>query len=85
MKKIFSDKYKYYCKVRETHDAIFCMTQKANETLEDYVERFQFSYKHATNFKLDDESLKLVFLRGVRRFNIRLRFNCYKRYLSIHV
>jgi hypothetical protein len=44
----------------------FFMTQRVDETLEDYVERFQFSYKHATNCKLDDESLKLVLLRGVR-------------------
>jgi hypothetical protein len=46
-------------------DEIFCMTQRADETLEDYAKRFQFSYKCATNYKLDDESLKLVLLRGV--------------------
>ena len=56
MNKTFSNKCKYYCKMWETRDEFFCMTQRADETLEDYVERC----------KLDDESLQLVFLRGVR-------------------
>jgi len=66
MKNLFSDKYKEYCKAHEKRYGIFHMTQREDETLEGYVERFHFSYKHATNFKLEDESPKLVLLRGVR-------------------
>jgi len=62
----FSKKYKYYYKARKTRDEIFRMIQRADETLEHYAKRFQFSYKPATNHKLDDESLKLVLLSGVR-------------------
>jgi hypothetical protein len=42
------------------------MIQGENESLEDYEERFQLSYKRAHSFTLDDNSLKLVLLRGVR-------------------
>jgi len=43
------------------------MTQnRTDETLEHYAKRFHFSYKYSNNYKLDDESFKLLFLRGVR-------------------
>ena len=41
------------------------MTMGSDESLEDYEERFQLSYKRA-RCTLDPESLKLVLLRGVR-------------------
>jgi len=41
------------------------MTIGQDESLEDYEERFQLSYKRA-RCTLDLESLKLVLLRGVR-------------------
>ena len=41
------------------------MTLGNDESLEDYEERFQLSYKRA-RCTLDPESLKLVLLRGVR-------------------
>jgi len=40
------------------------MTMGSDESLEDYEERFQLSYKRA-KCTLDPESLKLVLLRGV--------------------
>ena len=40
------------------------MTIGSDESLEDYEERFQLSYKR-TECKLDPESLKLVLLRGI--------------------
>ena len=40
------------------------MTMGIDESLEDYEERFQLSYKRA-RCTLDPESLKLVLLRGV--------------------
>jgi len=43
---------------------IFRMTMGSDESLEDYEERFQLSYKRA-RCTLDPECLKLVLLRGV--------------------
>ena len=43
---------------------IFQMTMGSDESLEDYEESFQLSYKRARCI-LDPESLKLVLLRGV--------------------
>jgi hypothetical protein len=42
------------------------MTQGVDESLEYFEERFQLSYKRAHNCTLDEDSLKLVLLRGVR-------------------
>lgn len=54
MKNTFLSKYKDYCKVGETRDEIFRMTQSPNETLEDYAKYFQFSDKRSTNYKFDN-------------------------------
>jgi hypothetical protein len=66
MKNTFSERYKDYCRERDTRDDIFRMTQGPDESLEDFEERFQLSYKRAQNCTLDEDSLKLVLLRGVR-------------------
>jgi hypothetical protein len=66
MKNTFSEKYRDYCRARDTRDEIFRMTQGPDESLEDFEEIFQLSYKRAHNCTLDEDSLKLVLLRGVR-------------------
>jgi hypothetical protein len=66
MKNTFSERYRDYCRERDTRDEIFRMTQGPDESLEDFEERFQLSYKRAQNCTLDEDSLKLVLLRGVR-------------------
>jgi hypothetical protein len=66
MKNTFSERYKDYCRARDTRDEIFRMTQGPDESLEYFEERFQLSYKRAQNCTLDEDSLKLVLLRGVR-------------------
>jgi hypothetical protein len=43
----FLEKYKDYCKARETRDEIFCMTQRDDETLEDYAEGFSLVINEA--------------------------------------
>jgi hypothetical protein len=42
------------------------MIQGEDESLEDYAERFHFSYKRSTNCTIDKESLNTILLRGVR-------------------
>jgi hypothetical protein len=53
MKKTLIKKYKDYCKAKSTRDEIFIITQEEKESLEDYVEIFQCTYKRSTNFGLD--------------------------------
>jgi hypothetical protein len=40
MHRIFLKKYQEYCKARNLREEIFKMTQKEEEILEDYLERF---------------------------------------------
>ena len=65
MKQAFNRKYRDYCRFKETKEEIIRMTLGPDESLEDYEERFQLSYKRA-NCTLDLESLKLVFLQGIK-------------------
>lgn len=66
MKNNFLTRYKDYFKVRENRYEILRMNQRLDETLEDYVEHFQFNYKISTSWNMDGESLKLFLLEGVR-------------------
>ena len=50
---------------KDTKEEFFRMTIGNDESVEDYKERFQLSYKRA-RCTLDPESLKLVLLREVR-------------------
>ena len=49
--------------MKDTKEEIFRMTMGSDESLEDYEERFQLSYKRAM-CTLEPESLKLVLLKG---------------------
>jgi hypothetical protein len=42
------------------------MTQKEEETLEDYVERFQYNLQRTKQNTLDPETLRIIFLRGIK-------------------
>jgi hypothetical protein len=64
MQQAFNNKYRDYCRSKDTKEEIFRMTMGSDESLEDYEERFQLSYKRA-RCTLDPESLKLVLLRGI--------------------
>jgi hypothetical protein len=66
MKKTFSEKYKDYCRARDARDGIFIITQGTNEYLEEFEERFQLIYKRYYNCTLDEDSLKLVLLKGAK-------------------
>lgn len=64
MQQAFNGKYHAYYRSKEAKGEIFRMTMGSDESLEDYEERFQLSYKRA-RCTLDSESLKLVLLRGI--------------------
>jgi len=61
MQQAFNNKYQDYCRSKEMKGEIFQMTMGSDESLEDYEERFQLSYKRV-RCTLDPESLKLVLL-----------------------
>jgi len=63
MQQTFNNKYQDYCRSKDTKEEIFRMTMGSDESLEDYEERFQLSYKRA-RCTLDPKSLKLVLFRG---------------------
>ena len=68
MKESFLKKYQDYCRSRELKDEIFQMVAKPNETLEEYVERFQYNlqrYPYAS-LALPDNVLKIALIRGTK-------------------
>ena len=62
MKNIFLKKYQYYCKSNED---IFGMTQREDESLEEYVERFRYNLQKSKHKHLEKEILKTLLLRGI--------------------
>jgi hypothetical protein len=66
MRKNFLSKYQDYCTNRDLHEEMFKMAQKEDEILEDYVERFHYNVKRAKQNHLELETLKIIFLCGIR-------------------
>ena len=57
MSNLFLSKYKEYCRGQDLKgDGIFKMSQKEDETLEDYVSRVMFNLQHNTKHQLNEES-----------------------------
>ena len=68
MKESFLKKYQDYCRSRELKDEIFQMTARPNETLEEYVERFQYNLQRSpyASLPLPDNVLKTALIRGMK-------------------
>lgn len=68
MKEAFLKKYKDYCRYRELKDEIFWMIARLNETLEEYVEHFQYNLQRSpyASLPLPDNVLKTTLIRGMR-------------------
>jgi len=81
MKQAFNGEYMDYCRSKETKEEIFRITLVLDESLEDYKERFQLSYKRA-RCTLDPKSPKLVLLQGIRK-DILETLNMLPRDISI--
>jgi hypothetical protein len=47
MKQAFLKKYQDYCKARDLHEEIFKINQKEDESLEDYMEQFQYNLQRS--------------------------------------
>eukprot|EP00253_Pinus_taeda_P022188 PITA_22188 len=68
MKESFLKKYQDYCKSRELKDEIFQMVARPNETLEEYVERFQYNLQRSpyASLPLPNNVLKTTLIRGMK-------------------
>jgi len=66
MKTSFLKKYQDYCISRELKDEIFQMVAKPSETLEEYVERFQYNLQRSPYVNLPDNVLKTMMIKGMK-------------------
>jgi len=66
MKTTFLSKYQDDCRTKNLREEIFRMSQKEEESLEDYVERFHYNVQRYKHSDLDPEILKTIFIRGMR-------------------
>jgi hypothetical protein len=69
MKETFQKSYLDYCKEKYHKEKILRMTQKEDESIEDYVECFQYNLQWSKqSSKLGDETLQIIFLRGIKDY-----------------
>jgi hypothetical protein len=66
MKQAFLTKYQDYCRTRDLKDEIFQMIAKENESLEEYVERFQYNLQRSPYGTLPGEVLKATLIKGMK-------------------
>jgi hypothetical protein len=66
MKQAFLTKYQDYCRTMDLKDEIFQMTAKENETLKEYVERFQYNFQRSPYGTLPGEVLKPTLIKGMK-------------------
>ena len=66
MQTLFLEKYKEYCEENDSRgDDIFRISQKKEETLEDYVSHFLYTLQNNPQHILSEDSQNIVFLRGI--------------------
>jgi len=68
MKGAFLKKYQDYCRSRELKDEIFQMVARPNETLEEYVENFQYNLHRSpyASLPLPNNVLKTTLIKGMK-------------------
>ena len=66
METSFLKRYQDFCKTRELKDEIFKMTTKDNETLEEYVERFNYNLQRSPHTTLPKEVLRAILIKGMK-------------------
>lgn len=67
-KNAFLKKYQDYCRSRKLKEEIFQMVARPGETLEEYVERFQYNLQRSpyVNPPLPDNVLKTTLIKGMK-------------------
>jgi hypothetical protein len=72
MQTTFLEKYQDYCKSQNIKEELFKFTQKEDESLEDCVERFNYTLQRSGHSDLDKEILKIILLRSLREDSMEL-------------
>lgn len=85
MKTSFLKKYQDYCRTRELQDGIFQMVAKPNETMEEYVEHFQYNLQRSPYENMPNNVLKTTMIKGmkdqwVETLNIMGKGDIYQEY-----
>jgi hypothetical protein len=65
MRNTFLTKYQDYYKARELREEIFKLTQKEEENLKDYLEKFLYNIQIYKQHKFELEIIITIFLRGL--------------------
>ena len=65
MKQQFLTKYQDHCKSRDAQGEVFKMSQKEDETPEDFLERFHYAIQQH-KVQSDEDTQKTHFLKGIR-------------------
>lgn len=66
METLFLKRYQDFCRTRELKDEIFQMVAKTNETLEEYVEHFQYNLRRSPYENFPLKVLKTMMIKGMR-------------------
>eukprot|EP00253_Pinus_taeda_P005658 PITA_05658 len=66
MRSVFLKKYQAYCRSRDSKEYVFRMTQQEDESLEEYLERFSYNLQKSKQHSLNQETIRTIFLKGVR-------------------
>ena len=66
IKTSFFKRYQDFCKTRELKDEIFKMTAKDNETLEEYVEQFNYNLHRSPHTALPKEFVRVILIKGMK-------------------
>jgi hypothetical protein len=64
MKKKFLAKYQPYCKSKDSKEDIFKMSQREDESLEEYLERFLYNVQKCKQTNLPLDVIHIIFLKG---------------------
>ena len=65
MKNAFLKKYQDYCMSKDTHHDIFNMQQHEEESLEDFLERFNYILQKYQYNNLQEDVVRMLFLKGI--------------------
>jgi len=72
MQTTFLEKYQDYCKSWNIKEELFKFTQKEDESLEDYVERFKYTLQRSGHSNLDKDILKIILLQAFHEDSLEL-------------
>jgi hypothetical protein len=66
MRKVFLEKYNDYYTNRGMREEMFKMSQKEDENLKDYLERFHYTVKMEKQHNIEFDTLNVILLHGIR-------------------